>query len=348
MICFDCKQKILYNDWLDCKGCNRRHHYHCQNITSADFREHGERLKDTWKCSSCQNVTRRTRNDDTPIRGKNVEEGESVNKETLKQPLNKHKSNDYKISFEDFSSLLDTKLHKMEQSITEKIKKDLNEAIEQLKVDFTRTTDFLAAEQVDLKNKLEATNKLIKTLDNEKLHLSKELVEMSGRLRTLENASRSCNFEIHAVPELKQEDLTHLVKNICVKVGVPITEQDIRFVRRVARLIPSTDYPRNILASVNSQFLRDNIVSAFKNYNKEHSSSPFNSSTLGIPGNERRIYVVEHYPPEVKKLHAAARKIAKEKSYAYVWVKHGRVYVRKTDNATPIQLKSIDCLNNLK
>lgn len=92
MICFDCKGKILCNDWLDCNQCKRRHHYSCQNITSADFKEYGEQIKVTWKYLSCQNVTRRTRNDDTPIRGRITQMEESENnytKETLKQQLNK-------------------------------------------------------------------------------------------------------------------------------------------------------------------------------------------------------------------------------------------------------------------
>lgn len=75
----------------------------------------------------------------------------------------------------------------------------------------------MAEKQTDLKNNLEVTNKLVKTLDSEKANLTKELSERGRRLPTLENASRSCNLEIHAVPELKQEDLTHLVKNLCVR-----------------------------------------------------------------------------------------------------------------------------------
>lgn len=68
---------------------------------------------------------------------------------------------------------------------------------------------------------------------------------------------------------------------------------------------------------------------------------------MGTPGINGKTYVVKHYVPEIKKLHAAAGKFAKQNSYANVWVKYGRVYERKTDNATPIQLKSIDCLNNI-
>lgn len=348
MICFDCKKKIVYNDWLECKQCKRRHHYSCQNITSADFREHGEQLRLTWKCLSCQNVTRRTRNDDTPVRSKIAQDtSETLHSEEVSKKINKSKSEDYRICFEDFSSLLDSKLCDIEQSITSKIKNDLHQAIEQLKLDFTRTTDFLAAELSDTKKKLDGTEKQLQSLHSENARLTGELLEVGGRLRNLENTSRSCNFEIHAAPELKQENLNNVVKNLCHTLKVPITEQDVRVVRRVARMVPSKDHPRNILTTVSSQHLRDNIINAFKRFNKENSANPINSSCLGIPGNFCKVYVVEHHAPEIKKLHAAARKFAKQKSYAYVWVKHGRVFLRKAENATPIIIKSIECLNNL-
>lgn len=118
-------------------------------------------------------------------------------------------------------------------------------------------------------------------------------MEIGGRLRALENASRSCNYEIHAATELKQEDLILLDTNLCHTLNVSITEQDIRAVPRVARVMPSKNHPKNLLITVSTQHLRDGTIAAFKRFNKENSSNPINSSCLGMPGIAFKIYVVE-------------------------------------------------------
>lgn len=74
------------------------------------------------------------------------------------------------ISYADFDKLLDSKLSIIEASVTknitlnvkETIKTEINLAINQLKEEFTQTTDFLSEEQKDLKISIKATNERIK------------------------------------------------------------------------------------------------------------------------------------------------------------------------------------------
>ena len=61
----------------------------------------------------------------------------------------------------------------------------------------------------------------------------------------------------------------------------------------------------------------------------------------------RPIYVMEHLSPSLKSLHAATRIKAKEKGYKYVWIKSGRIYVRKTDSSEHKCVKNIESLNSL-
>lgn len=360
MQCCGCKHKIERGDRLSCINCKGSYHYQCLNITSADFREKGNHLNSTWQCHVCVNKNRRQRNEFTPIRSSAMSCDGSV--DNSKVPLHQTESpggsnfsamdkDNVKISFDDFSKLLDSKLKTIEESLTRNIrnsiKEEFNCAIEKLKQEFTQTTDFLSAEQVDLRNDIKIMNDKIKSLETENIKITKDLLIVSGRLRNLEKCSRSCNVEIQSVPEGKQENLLNVMKKLCYEIGANLVEKDICSVRRVAKMNPSAKRPRNILVTLASERQRDDIITAFKRYNKLHSPDFLNSMHLDITGEKHKIYVVEHLPPETKELYAVTRRTAKERSYKYVWVKYGRIYVRKDDDCTPIHISDKNCLVQL-
>lgn len=250
-------------------------------------------------------------------------------------------------------SMLDSKLSVMEisivQRVTTSIKQEFSAAIRKIKEEFTETTDFLQAEQSDLKMKLEEANKKIQMLEGDKLKLDHDVLALGKRLNTLEKASRSCNVEIHAVPEKRGENVVALIKNLSVAVGLPISDTDICAVRRIAKLNPSSSRPRNILLTLPSSRHCDNLIAAFKNFNKKKPDDRLNTSHIGFPGQADKIFIVEHMSPDMKYLHAAARRVASEKHYKYVWVKFGRVYMKKGDgiNDVAIYVKDISFLNQL-
>lgn len=372
MLCCVCNRQIERKELINCSTCRHSHHIRCGNITTADYREHAEQLKRTWRCVSCVNSSRRSRNNDTPIRpttitspdklsasnnggfeSSQVEHDISVLLSSVSTPSTPEQN--ISISYADFGKLLDSKLSVIEASLTkniilnikETIKSEINSAINQLKEDFTQTTDFLTAEQKDLKNNIKVTNDKLKTLETEKMQLQRELTEVGNRLRVLEKASRSCNLELHCIPEHKQENLLNIMRNICSTIGKPLLEQNISFARRVAKISTTTDRPRNVLVTFTSQSSRDSLIAAYKNYNKVHKEDPINSELLGISGRRQKIYIVEHLPPETKKLHTATREKLKN-SYKYIWIKHGRVYVRKDEGSDAIHVSDFNNLLKLQ
>ncbi|KAJ2951385.1 hypothetical protein O0L34_g13526 [Tuta absoluta] len=260
----------------------------------------------------------------------------------------KKNNDDYKISYEDFGKLLKEKLTAMEASMMENFKKELNAAIDALKKEFTQTTDFLAAEQKDLNAKIDETDQTIRNLKVENQKLTKELADVGSRLRSMESISRSYNVELQSLPEAKHEDLLNIMRNICGLLDIPLAGADIRSIRRVARLDSTDKRPRNVLVTLSSQSYRDNLITAFRRYNKS-ASEPLNTTQLNFTGERQNLYIVEHLSQDVKKLYAETRKIAKkELSYNYVWVKYGRIYVRKSDDCVAIQIKTHSDLSKLE
>ncbi|KAL4720368.1 hypothetical protein ACJJTC_014025 [Scirpophaga incertulas] len=73
-----------------------------------------------------------------------------------------------------------------------------------------------------------------------------------------------------------------------------------------------------------------------------------NTSLLGIAGEKSPVYISEHLSPANKNLHAAARKKAKSLNYQFVWVRGGRIFVRKSPESTHIHIKTQESLDLIR
>lgn len=234
------------------------------------------------------------------------------------------------------------------RDIVAQVKKEFSKALDSLKNDLTKSIEFLADEHNVMKLELTSANEKIKELESEKHSLVTNIREIERRLDTLDKASRSRNVEIQCVPQKRDENLPFLVKKICDTVGFPIQENIVYSAKRVAKFNPASPRPRSIIMTLPSERDRDNLLSAFKRFNKKQNlSETLNSSHVMIPGDKRRIYLSEHSSPTCKKLHSEARKFSKENKYKYVWVRNDRVYLRKDDNNSAIYIKDSSSFDKL-
>jgi hypothetical protein len=263
------------------------------------------------------------------------------------------------LTLENISRLLDTKLESslkafahnfrtaLKQDIIEIVHKEMDPMIQNIKDEFTVTTDFICDEQRKLKFDLDEKNKVIKRLEEENTKLQTLVNKIEDKLAIIEKSSRACNIEIQAVPEINNENVLDLFKKICGVVGVPIENSSIRCCHRVAKMDPSTKRPRNILVSLSSTYQRDQILSAAYRYNKLHRDNTLGSTHLGINGEHRRIFVTEHLSPSMKSLYAESRKLAKEFNYKYVWVRYGKVFLRRDDSSSAIYVRNSEILKKV-
>lgn len=376
MNCLGCNNKINPPDLLRCVACKGSYHYLCLNFSASFYKTNAKELRRTWRCDACTNVTRRTRNDDTPIGSPyrlpgatavaaavssappaaplqiNMSCDESlINNSALSLESVNERDNintEATITMQQFSRLIDTKLDSIRATLTleiqEKIKTEMKYVTETLTRDFTETTDFLSSEQSDIKCELKLARETVAKLEaaNQKLQSDIENIEL--RLQQTEKLSRSCNLEIQCIPERRNENLANLVKKLCGIINVPITDREIRSCRRVAKLNPSSNRPRNVLVTLPSERYRDEIISGVRRYNKSNPKDLLSSTHIGVTGERSFLYVGEHLSKMCKDLHAATRKLAKDKGFKYVWIKYGRVYVRKDETSPAIHVKNMAVL----
>ncbi|KAI5651436.1 hypothetical protein NE865_00680 [Phthorimaea operculella] len=356
MNCKECSHKIDRGQLLNCSKCKGTFHYTCLNIDSAKFREHRQELAQTIRCHRCLQAEKAvaktpsgTRDNKTPKNTGNNGKQLLQNNPSIQSAVD---TGNAPVTYIQLEQLLDAKmktvLERMDSIVASvaSVKKELKLEIERLKQDFTRTTDFLSAEQKDLALRLQEADRKVLELETEKYVLQSDVQDLKRRVGSMEKFSRSRNIEVQMVPENRNENLLNVLKSLYEVIKTPINVADIHSIRRVAKLKPDSDRPRTILVTLPSERYRDNMISAFRRYNKEHKTDPLNSSNIGCSGNNK-IYVVEHLSAETKSLHAAARKRGVELSYDYVWVKYGNVYMRKNDTSKPIHIKDDRFLSTL-
>lgn len=188
----------------------------------------------------------------------------------------------------------------------------------------------------------------IQSLQTENVKLNSEVRDLKVRLSDMEQTARETNVEIQCVPEHKSENLISILKQLGTVVSRPIAESEILNIHRVSKIKPDSRRPKSIIVKLPSVRARDEILAAVVSYNKKNKNSKLNSTHLGIDGIKSPVYVSEHLTPANKALHAATRIKAKEANYKFVWVRNGRILVRKDENsAHVVVIRNQDSLASL-
>lgn len=368
MSCNVCKIYVDPNTYLFCHLCRHKYHYKCLNMKTEQFKSLTKEYRSMWSCGACTKIKSK--------RGMSNFSSPVTTLPALGSPMDQAIENDdleanivdpkkqflppgHTVTMENISQLLDIKLESSLMGVMSKfretfmtdlksiVRSEMEPLISELKQDFTQTTDLICAEQRDLKAEIKEKGKIISSLKDDNLRLNDSLRKIESKMTQMESISRASNVELHAVPEFKNENLIEIFKKLCDVVNVSMDQFSIQSCRRVAVRITSSDRPRNILITLKSPRERDLVISAVHRYNKSHKDQPLASGHLGISGVSHRIYAAENLSLETRALFAETRKVAKENNFKYVWVRFGKIYLRKDDTANAILIKTMDTLSKI-
>lgn len=231
----------------------------------------------------------------------------------------------------------------MSTILREKVSDELK-AIRQQMTDYHDAVNFMNQQFEDLKNVIDLKSKIITKLETDNASLQASVKDISARLNLTEQHMRESNLEINGIPEHKSENLVNTIVQLSKTIDCSLRDDDILNVTRVAKLSNTNDRPRCVIAKLRSPRHRDSILAAVTTFNKRNQNDKLNSHHLGIGGSRVPVYVAEHLTPNNKSLHAATRQKAKEQGYKFVWIRNGRIFVRKTEACQAILIKSLDSL----
>ncbi|CAG5018519.1 unnamed protein product [Parnassius apollo] len=305
--------------------------------------------KNNWRCQECSSKQPKSDNTNTPVRttyrpmvsgdDTNVEEESNITVRTKKQ-RSKSDTNDSYIKEDSLRSII-------KQEITDTIKQLVSEHLTNIAsqvTGFHESLAFFSKKYDELMQTVKERNEVIQSLIQKNDNLSSQVRSLTERIEQIEQNMRAPNVEINGIPEHKSENLLKTIEQLGFAIENPLGDNDVLHVSRIAKLNKESDRPRSVIVKLRSQRRRDELLAAVTKFNKKNPDNKLNSEHLGIGGRRVPVYVSEHLTPKNKHLHAAARKKAKETGAKFVWVRDGRIFVRKHEQSHAIYIKHEESL----
>lgn len=291
---------------IKCAGsCNKYYHSRCiqKDVDGAKTRSFRD-----WKCRDC-----RTSSTTIPSQVSNED-----TKELLK-------------ALEDFKQQMFVELKSVRVELNE-----LSGSMQFVSDKMDESTNLMK----EIKSELALVKKENENLRNLNSALTAEVDSLKGRVRSLEQYSRKSNLEINGIPETPKENVSGLVRDVGVALGVEIQETDISTAHRV----PSFNKDRipPLIVQFSRRTVRDTLLNKFKD-RKTMAADQINAA---FPA--QKIYVSEHLTPENKMFLSKLKNKCKEIGYKFAWCKDGKFFVRKCEGERFIRIESDEELNKLK
>lgn len=367
-ICGGCRKKMNTEEYLNCSECANTYDLECANVAVLSFRKTmTKKHKSQWICFECRNKQPKTSNIDTPVRALHatISENSPIGDDdtagcdniTLRGVHGSKRgcrdgSSSPPIYDEVFiSTICERVLNAIKSEVPIMLTTVLQHELLPIKnelQDFRTSLDFYNARYEEMKNELCVLKNENDTLKTNCALLETSVRDLSERLNNTEQYLRENNLEIHGVPEYQNENLMNLVIQCSSVIGSDVKVEDLITCTRVAKVNKNSIHPRTIVAKFRNVACRDKFYSAVYRYNKANANDKLNTSVLGLGGDKKQVYISEHLSPTNKHLHAAARKKVRELNYQFIWIRNGRIFVRKTTDSSYIHIKNVNSLALIK
>lgn len=351
IIDWGCCLDVTYDeDFMLCTICSKAYHLACLrsisvDATTYDFRE------SSFVCPVCASRPKGGNNDNTPLRScTNI-----TVRPSKRVALNSPPSTDSTLTRDDVGSIVKEILHaEMENlfiRLSQQIRSSINSELAPIRKELSELKGSVANVNKlcdDVIAKQNCIAQEVKDLQTENASLRSENQVLVSKINQLEQFARGSNIEIQCIPEKNNENVISIVENISQVINCEIRNEHILSCSRIAKLNPKSPRPRSIVVQFSSPRIRDTFLAASIKFNKTNLNNKLNTSHIGLSGEKSPIFVVEHLSASNKALHAAARAAAKEKGYMFVWVRNGKIYMRKNETSVHKIIKSVESLKSLE
>lgn len=353
-LCDGCNNDLDVNDNIQCtqQSCKKQYHLLCVNLNDST------RKPNNWKCPSCsiRAISKQKRagsNDNTPIKilTSMSEDLESQNI-TIRHKKPKHTADQESVENIDnriFSTPCQI-IEEIKNILPQILREAINKEFSGIRKEIQSVQDsisFLNSQYEGLKTKVETYSGEIMYLRSENSKLNTRISDIENKLSYMEQDARQNNIEIHCMPEHKEENLNNLMVQLCRVVSHPLDENEIVSCTRVKKSNQTSKIPRIIVCKLQNKLKRDNLLASVLKYNKSHPKEKLNTALLGVAGSVTPVFITEHLTLANKQLHAAARIAAKEKKYKFVWVRNGKIFMRKDENSPAKIVNNLEFLKSL-
>uniref|UniRef100_A0A8D8ZBE4 FP protein C-terminal domain-containing protein n=1 Tax=Cacopsylla melanoneura TaxID=428564 RepID=A0A8D8ZBE4_9HEMI len=311
-LCGSCELDIL-EDFCYCVVCKSKYHFECNTISESSWRTMGPERKAAWKCSSCRNVKKPNKNNvpEMPT-GTGNKENEDKTIETIsKQFAMQNKKMDER--FNAFEATLNF---------------------------YTDKFDTLATSMKTLEQKMLIVEKQLQKSESENKELKKRVRDMEVQTNTMEQKQNNNLLEITGIKD-KEINENNLMEKIMEKAELEPGNNIQYRVEKVVKPTKDNRYNTTIFVHFNSQVNRNSVLNKIKQgklYNKVQELKNNDSTSM---------FINEYLCPYYRRLFFEANKLKKEKQFAYLWIKDGKILLKRTKEGKTENLVCMDDLGKL-
>lgn len=222
------------------------------------------------------------------------------------------------------------------------LKKDIIKKIESQSMESIKSIEYISAQYDEIIKKLDLSNNQNKIIQNELENMKKAEKEKNAtikklelRLDEIEYDSRLDSLEIAGIPQKNGEQLVEIVKKVATAAGITVIHADIANATRITDR--RFNAPPKILVKFTDIKQKDIILSKKRELDLDLLKDLTNEN----------VYIGEVISPYRKELLWKTKQLAKEKNYEYVWIKNGKIMVRKCQDQKIIYINHLDDLVKL-
>lgn len=317
MQCANCNEE--FNDGVTCSVCSSHLDFGCAGIMETTWRRYNPEKRSNWKCQSCRAPSPAAST--TGTLAPTPATGTSSGPVTLDLIMKELQT--VKRQMAGVSSLKDD-MRTIKQELSE-LKDSCAYACDKM--------DEISARLSNVESRVSSLEKLRDTVSC----LQKELDMTKNNLSAHEQRTRLNNIEIKGVPVKKDENLFSVFEKICSKVNHPVPKPQINYISRVPMY---NSKEKLIIVSFINRYTKEDYLSVAR-------AEKLTAEDIGFKGASGRLYINDHLSSEQKKLLTLTKSTAQAKNYRFVWVKHGKIHVRRDDSSKVLVIRHENDLNKL-
>lgn len=283
---------------LTCADCGLFFHGACYNMSKAEV-ECFNVDGLPFRCKPCASVRRKSLKFDADL-----QEGKMTLEDIMEKILEigenqKKQEGSFNTSFESLNSKLDNNTKAIEEN----------------------------------NSSLKECMKLVEKLTEENRMLNGKVMELEKRVEEMEQYSRANTVEIQGVPMSQNEDVVDVVKEVGKALDFNIKTSMIDTCHRMGRRTGPNNQPPGIIVKFVRRIDKEELLR--KRRVKRTLST--RHMTLAEPS-DHPVYINEALTPTRRRLLAEARRIKREKEYKFLWVRGGKIFMRKEESASVTQI----------
>lgn len=200
--------------------------------------------------------------------------------------------------------------------------------------------EFMSNEFDSFKNELLKHKEDVNKLNKEVMTLKQENEKLKSEVAEMQGYTRKDSVVVTGIPETKNESVFEVFNKLSSVIKSPVVSNGLSTAHR----LPSRG--KEQIKPIVFKFVRrqdkEGWLADFKQAaSEDNGGAGISTKTLCRSLAEGRVCAYQHLAPTTMELFRETKKLATQKGYRFVWIRDGKILVRKEEGEKPIQVKNV-------